>query len=1165
MIRAILAPFFKKHFFAPVTFAVLYLTAGFHAQGQSVKFQHLTSNDLSGFGNVWAIAEDVDGFMWFGTEDGLYKYDGYDITPYQHNPRDSGSISGNFIVSLYEDSRHNLWIGTYGDGLNLYDRSKNVFHRFRHDPKNKRSLPNDRVKTITETQDGTLWIGTEGGGIATIGVGNATDIARGNFKTLAPDSICSGSLFIRAIVEDKKTSVLYIATFDAGICIVDRATKTIKNLRHNAKDPNSLASDKILELLLDSRNRLWIGTAEDGLDLYVPDRGTITHYRATSDPHAVCDKEIETILEDAMGRIWVGTDSGISLMNNSKDLTPPDYFENYRHEPLDEFSLLSNSVKILFRDSRNAVWAGTYFGGINVYNPKAFKFNALRSKPWISTGLSANNVSAFAEDKNGNLWIGTDGGGLNILPKGISDVTQDNYKHIPIRNPLSGKAETKIKSLAVDKNNFLWIGLWADGLYRLDPTNNRTTFMGLDDPTSIFHGTSVLQIEVDKNNNLWIGTFGDGIFYYDQQTKSLTRYQTNPNKENALTSERIRTMLMDSKGQLWIGGDVGGLNLFNNATKSFQRIEYADILTRKITILSLLESHDGKIWIGTVSSGAIIYDPETKKASSVLRDNGSVNLVISAMLEDQHGKIWMSTSGGIRVYDPSTRHTTAYTKDDGLQSNHFNSSSALKSSNGMLMFGGINGWNAFFPDSIQTDNYLPKIVFTNLRVNNKRVDVHTMNSPLTTSITQAKSIELAHGENSFSLEFASLEYNFSHKARYAYQLEPFNDQWQYIGNERKITFTNLDPGRYKLRVKATNQDGVWNETKTPLIIIIQPAWWQSNAFRVLAALAVLIAFYSVFRLRLAYLIRQRKRLTEEIDMRTAELKSKNYELAELNGEILSQNEELSAQNEQIITQREELELTHRKLEETNEHLEELVKLRTEKLEDTVRKLDKTVAELDRFVYSASHDLSAPLKSVLGLVNIAKMETDQKQIGQYYNYIEMSILKLERVIKNLVEFSRNSHLEIRLSPFKLSDLVNDVIQELAFWPEARRINIIDIADAHLELISDEQRLKVVLQNLIGNAIKYADVTKEEPYIKIDYRQKGSSWLIRISDNGIGIDERYQKKVFEMYYRATDRSQGSGLGLFIVREIVQKLGGDITMESIRGQGTEFLIELPVIKLG
>ena len=1160
MTRAIVSNF-KRQLFASLTFTVLYL-AGFHGWAQGIKFQHITSNDLSGFGNVWAVAEDVDGFLWFGTEDGLYKYDGYDITPYQHNPSDSGSISGNFVVSLFEDSHHNLWIGTYGDGLDLYDRSKNIFHHFRHDPKNNNSIPNDRVKTITETHDGTLWIGTEGGGIATLKTGTPIHVDNLNFRRPAPDSISAGSLFIRAIVEDKKTSVLYIATFDRGISIIDPVRKTIQNLRHEPGNPNSLASDKILELFLDSRNRLWIGTTDDGLDLYLPDQHTITHYPPANDLHSVCDQEIETIVEDATGRIWIGTDSGISIMSDSNKI-PRNYFENYQHQPLDEFSILSNSVKILFRDSRNSIWAGTYFGGMNVYNPRAFKFNALRSKPWITKSLSNNNVTSFAEDKNGNLWIGTDGGGLNFLPNALSNIQKDDYQHIPIRNPLTGKLETKVKSVVVDKNNFIWIGLWGEGMYRLDPSSNKTTYLALD-PNSVFHGTSVLQIEVDRKNNLWIGTFGDGIFYYDQQTKALTQYQTNPNKENALTSERIRTMLLDSKGRLWIGGDVGGLNLFNEATKSFERIEYQGVLTRNITILNLMESHDGKIWIGTVSSGAIVYDPKTKKASSVLHDSASINQVINAMLEDEHGKIWMSTSSGIRVYDPVTNQSTIYTKDDGLQSNHFNVNSALKASNGMLMFGGISGWNAFFPDSIQVGKQLPKIVFTDLWVNNKRVNVHTPHSPLRTSITETKSIELHHYENSFSIEFAALEYNFSRKARYAYQLEPFNDQWQYINYERKITFTNLDPGRYTLRIKAKNQDGVWTEKAMPLVIVIRPAWWQSNAFRVSAALAVLIVFYTIFRLRLAYLIRQRKNLTREIELHTAELKTKNNELAELNGEILSQNEELSAQNEQIITQREELELTHRKLEETNEHLEELVRHRTEKLEDTVRKLDKTVAELDRFVYSASHDLSAPLKSILGLVNIAKMETDQAQVGHYYNYIEMSILKLERVIKNLVEFSRNSHLEIRLSPFKFSNLVGDVMQELAFWPEARKVKIIDTSDPSLELISDEQRLKVVLHNLIGNAIKYADVTKNEPYIKIHCRQKGSSWLINIMDNGIGIDERYQQKVFEMYYRATDRSQGSGLGLFIVREIVQKLGGEITVESVRGQGTEFLIELPVIKL-
>lgn len=1147
-----------------LAFSLVNLIHQNNAFSQSIKFQHLTSHDRAGFGNVWAIIEDHEGFMWFGTEDGLYKYDGYDIIPYQHSKRDTTSISGNFIVCLFEDTSHNLWIGTYGDGLNVYDRKKNIFRHFKHDPSNAYSLPNNRVKTITESSDSILWIGTEGGGVATVKI-DPSHMADIRFNTFQQDSIGGvNSVFIRSMEEEKKSGNLYVGTFDKGLYVIDKQKKTIKNFRADPKNRDAISSNQIIEVFFDSRGRLWIGTADAGMDLYIAEQNKFIHYTPSNNPHALCDKEVESIKEDLAGNIWAGTDNGLSMLIDSKSAVPKDSFENFRHDPFDNYSILSNSVKMLYIDSRNSLWAGTYFGGINVYNSGAFKFHPLRSKPWITTGLSDNNVTSFAEDRKGNLWIGTDAGGLNFLPNALRDIYRDAYKHVKIQNPVTRKLETKIKSVAVDNNNFVWVGLWANGLYRLNPDDFKTTYFGLDDPASVFHGTSVMQIEVDKKNNLWIGTFGEGVFYYNQETKSFTRYQTNPNKENALTSERIRAILIDSKQRVWIGGDVGGLNLFNESSHSFERIEYAGVLTKNSNILNLMETRDGKIWIGTVSSGAIVYDPESKKAWINTVDSTAADHVINAMLEDRHGKVWMSTSKGIVVYDPRKKNSVTYTEDDGLQGNHFNSGSALRCSNGLLLFGGINGWNAFYPDSVHLNTSYPRIAFTNFWLNNVPTNVNSKNSPLVYPINASRTIELSHDQNSFSLEFAALEYNFSRSAKYAYLLEPFNNDWQYIDHERKITFTNLFPGRYVLKIRATNQDGLWSERKDPLIISIHSAWWQTKSFRVIAALGVLIFFYIIFRLRLAYLISQRKKLTLEVQLHTAELKSKNLELAELNSEILSQNEELVAQNEQINTQREDLEVTHKKLEETNEHLEELVNHRTEKLETTIKKLDKTVSELDRFVYSASHDLSAPLKSVLGLVNIAKMETDQKLVSQYYDYIEISILKLERVIKNLVEFSRNSHLEIRLSAFDFSELVNDVVHELAFWPEARKIRITNRSDENTKITSDEQRLKVVLHNLIGNGIKYADLTKPESYIKIDCVQKGSSWLLHIQDNGIGIDEKYQAKVFEMYYRATDRSQGSGLGLFIVREIIHKLGGEITMESVKGNGTDFFIELPVIKL-
>ena len=466
-------------------------------------------------------------------------------------------------------------------------------------------------------------------------------------------------------------------------------------------------------------------------------------------------------------------------------------------------------------------------------------------------------------------------------------------------------------------------------------------------------------------------------------------------------------------------------------------------------------------------------------------------------------------------------------------------------------------------------------------LDNIESNVSDENSPLKENIILAEEIDLNYDQNSFSVGFAVLEYSFSNRNQYAYMLEGLNHSWQYIGSERKATFTNLNPGTYTLRVKASNSDGVWSNTEKKLVINIHPAWWQTTVFKIAIITMFTVTTIVVVRTRMRYLIRQKRKLQKMVQERTRELKHKNSELTEKieeigqqnevlhqqkveiiqkNNEIQAQNEELTSQNDQIILQRENLMTAEHKLKEINEQLEGIVEQRTKKLEETIRQLDKTVTELDRFVYSASHDLSAPLKSVLGLVQIARMEKDATRITEYYNHIEFSVQKLDRVIKSMVEFSRNYHLDVQTSYFNSHDLVDEVLKELAFWPEARKVSFRNTVAKESVLKTDSQRMKVVLHNLISNSVKYADHSKPDSYIHIDLHKNGEGNTIIVADNGMGIEQERQPRIFEMYYRATSRSHGSGLGLFIVKEIILKLGGTIEVKSSYGTGSSFIINLP-----
>jgi signal transduction histidine kinase/ligand-binding sensor domain-containing protein len=967
---------------------------------------------------------------------------------------------------------------------------------------------------------------------------------------------------------------MLIATVGGGVYRFDPFTKEFQPV---LKDT---ISQKAQRLMLDSKGRLWISTWGDGLYVYDKKTNRIAHHTAGPNAFQLDHNQIERINEDTEGNFWISTDNGLSFLHYSFDPFGDCYFVNYTHNEFEPSSLLSNSIKAFYIDNLNRLWVGSYYGGVNVYDKNALKFDAVRSKIWSPGSLSGNNVSTFAEDSQGNLWVGTDGAGLNYLEGGIKNIRKDLFKKIDLW--LNGERVTKIKCLQLDREENLWIGSWGSGLFKFNPRTNSVVHYGVQkDRSKGLLADQVMVLKTDHLDNLWIGTFSGGLSYFNRKENRFTHFPNLTPDLNATELVNIKDVHVDKKGRIWVAREVGGLNLYDSAKRSFKRIEN-QILKKDLTILCMFEGLDGELWLGTNAIGLIRYHPERQTTQLYNKKSGLANNVIYAIeKDDKTGHFWLSTNKGLSEFDPVKNTTTNYNPSDGLQGNQYNPQSSYKNSDGTLLFGGINGMDAFIPAKVETSPYLPPVAFTNFWLNNVEANIGDTLSPLKENIVLTDRIDLDHDQNSFSLGFAMLEYSFTHRNRYAYMLEGLDESWQNIGEERKATFTNLNPGTYTLKVKASNSDGVWTPLEKKLTIVIHPAWWQTWIFKISVITLFVVTGFSVIRIRIKYLLKQKKKLKRKVKERTRELKLKNDELhekieeiisqnellhrqtvqiIEKNNEIQAQNEELTAQNDQITMQRENLMAAEQKLKEVNEQLEALVEQRTRKLEETIKQLDKTVTELDRFVYSASHDLSAPLKSVLGLVQIARMEKEAERISEYYNHIEFSVQKLDRVIKSMVEFSRNYHLDVQRSTFNFRDLVSEVLRELAFWPEARKIEFKNTVPENCIMKSDSQRLKVVLHNLISNSVKYADFTKESSYIHIDLHSNGQGNTIMISDNGMGIEQDRQSRIFEMYYRATERSHGSGLGLFIVKEIILKLGGSIGVKSSLGYGSIFVINLP-----
>jgi signal transduction histidine kinase/ligand-binding sensor domain-containing protein len=1122
----------------------LFLTTPAEAQPE-LMLNHLTTEQGLSSNNIRAFVQDYQDFIWIGTENGLQRYDGYEFKLYQKKEGDSTSISGNFILSLFEDSRNNLWIGTLDGSLSMYHRELDIFYNFHYDPNNLNTITGNTIHDFYETDDGVLWLCTEQGVISHIDLNEFDPEAPVFHNIRIPDRFLDQGILLVSGIAAKNSLEFWITIQGGGLWVYNSEEKTFYDPLVSCSNPVEY-DRRITALYKDSSARLWLSSWGSGIYLYDSTQCQLIEYsHRPGDDSSLPNNLVVSMIEDHSGKFWVGSDNGLCQMLDFQVGIPKGEFQVYQYDPFYEHGVSANSIKGLYEDNQHRLWISAYYGGANVYDPDYFRFKTIRSHPLYEHALPGDNITAVVEDSSGTIWIGTDNNGLCYIENGTGNLENHHYQQVRLINSLTGIEEQKIKALNVDSKGKIWIGTWGGGLFCHDPGNGQTVHYSYHRPNTL-PSESILAIEVDSLDNIWIGTFNGGLTYLDTKTNEYTYYRFALDDDASLANNRINTLLLDKEGILWVGTEGGGTNRYVESTESFQRINKGR-LRDDLNIISLYQCHDGYIWVGTHSEGLFRYDPESGDLSQYTTEFGIAGNLIQSILEDQNHYLWVSTNNGISKFVFSQNSVTNYSVEEGLQSRQFNPNCAELCDNGLMILGGINGFNAFFPENIEKSEYIPNLVFTHFWINNQEANIGDKNSPLLHNINVAEKIDLRHDKNSFSIEYAALEYDFANRTEYVTFLENYDEQWQNRGSERKITYTNMPPDEYVFRVKAINKDGFTADRDKTLSITIHPAWYQTRLFQISLLLLVLGITYTLVQVRLNFLKKQNALLEKMVHLRTRELSEKS-------NEILAQNEELQSQNEQISLQREELEITQDQLKELNSNLENMVEERTNELQ-------KTISELDRFVYSASHDLSAPLKSVLGLLNIAKIDRKQGRTDEYLEYIENSILKLEEVIRSLISYSRNSRLDVNKESFNLIELVQNVIEELAFLSTDKKINFEVDVDKDASLYSDRQRVNIILHNLINNAIKYADPEKTESLVRIAFEYQGNEAVITITDNGIGIEKKQIKKVFNMFYRASEKSSGSGLGLYIVQETLNTLDGKIVAKSKPGVGTEFTVKLPL----
>jgi len=1139
-----------------LVFLVLYFLT-LKLSAQAVFFNHIAQDDGLRNGNVRAILKDHQGFIWIGTEDGLHRYDGYSMKVYRNIKLDSTSLGSNFVLSLFEDSHHNLWVGTLDGGLYVYNRTRDSF-RHVHVPTRSHSTTRVAIRSIIQGENDFLYVGSDNLTRASIG---DPDSMRFEKVSLPIDTMEDPGIRISALVENFDGTLL-VSINTQGLYYYD--------VMHGIFYPHEIGSiEKNIQAVYVDRLRklIWIGSWVNGLLVY--DLATKKSRRIISghDSKSLRSNFVASITGDASGNIWIATDNGLSVVD--KDVNPFDdlLVTTYLPDNLNQTGLHGSVIKSVYVDNTDKLWVGTYYEGLNVYDKHSMNFGALRMLA-TDDGSGFGNVNALQEDSDGNLWIGLDGGGL--------------YRQSALRNAervATPPDVDKIKSMKLDANGNLWLGTWGKGLWRMNTKSRSCKRITTVPASSADIGSEIIALDADPSGNIWVGTFDRGLFQYVPATGIVRHMRGSVPNTNLI--DRVNALCRDSLGNLWIGKDVGGLNVLMNGESTYRSIplEFIDAST---TVSTLYCDRKNVLWIGVPNLGLVKYNVVSLHATVYGEENGLANNSIYAIRSDSLGRVWVSHNAGISMLDEKERRFINFTKANGLTASQFNKNCAVIRLNGDFVFGNISGLNFFNPADYHETRDASPVVFTRLLINN--IEPVAGGNVLPENITMIRELRLRYDQNSLALEFAALNYDFSQDTEYIYRLAGFNDEWQHTTKQRLISYTNLHPGAYLFEVKARSGTSANTSGQVQVLkIVIVPAWWQTTFFKlslVVLAVAMMLVFH---RLRIRFFIRQQKQLEDQVDKRTKKLNETNellqlrindinsinmllqdsqHEILEKNNEIQAQNEELTAQNEQIVEQQNRLIQAREQLEEINSYLEKTVDERTETLHRTIGDLNKTVFELDRFVYSASHDLSAPLKSIRGLVELIYLEKDPTKIYGYIDYIKMSVMKQETVIKSMVDYARNTHVLVKAEKFLLKKLIEEVIAELAFWSEASRIDYINNVPEDTMLQTDKSRLKVVLHNLISNGIKYADASKSSSWIRFDCIKEARFWKLTIRDNGIGIREEYLDKIFNMYFRATELSKGSGLGLFIVKETLRKINGEIHVGSEHGAYTSFEITLPDI---